>query len=164
MSTGSFDVATADGKERTLQTLINIVNGTDVTVTAHIYGSSVRLFGTNALHSLPSQGNKPKTFTVVYGHNATRTRNQHVIFGQRQHDDKQLTFVTKNATFQYRFAETEIQYRDEHKHITSAHLSFDVRFLVVLFQTTDCVCVCVINKYFSFLYIFAVTNGHCICQ
>lgn len=118
---------TVNGKERTFQMTISILNGTNVIVTATIYGSSVRLFDTNALHSLPSVGNKPKTFTVVYGHNTTRTRNQHVIFGQRQPGDKQLTFDTKNVTFSYRFAETELQYRDDHKHITFAHFSFDVR-------------------------------------
>lgn len=133
ISNATFDVITAEGKERTVQTLINVVNGTSFTVTANIYGSSVRLLGANALHTLPSYGDKPKTFTVVYGHNATRTRNQHVIFGQRQPGDKQLEFTTKNATFSYRFAETELQYRNEHKHITSAHLSFDVRFSLHLF-------------------------------
>lgn len=134
MSSATFDVVTDNGKERTLQTLINVVNGTDIIVTATIYGPSVSVLGINALHSLPSQGNKPKTFTVVYGHNATRTRNQHVIFGQRQIGDKQLAFVTKNATFSYRFSETELQYRDEHKHITSAQFSFDVRFYFPFFQ------------------------------
>lgn len=126
---------TEKDKERTLQAVINVVNGTEFNVVGTIYGSSVSLLGASALQMLPSLNGKqstPKTFTVVYGHNATKTRNQHVILGQRQPGDKQIAFESKNATFSYRFAETEFEYHDEHKHITSATLSFDVRLIVAI--------------------------------
>lgn len=132
ISNTTFEVNTEKDKERNLQAIINIVNGTTFNVIASVYGSSVNLLGASALQMLPtlnSKQNQPKTFTVIYGHNATQSRDQHVIFGERQMGDKQIAFITKNATFSYRFAETEFEYRDEQKHITSVKFSFDVRFL-----------------------------------
>lgn len=110
-----------------MQATLNIVNGTDVRVTATIYGSSISL-SSNMGKMNANKLIKPKTFTIVYGHNATQTRNRKINLGQRQHGDKLIEFVTKNVTLSIlkRFPEEEFAFYNKQKYITSVGFSFDV--------------------------------------
>lgn len=125
-----IDVNTEKGKERKLQAQFNVVNGTDVHVVGRIYGPSINLLDFDKLRKMTDSVQNPKTVTVVYAHNTTKTRNRKVNLGQRQRDDKVLNFQRKNVTFAYRFAEAEFDFKDEHKthYITSVDFSFDVNF------------------------------------
>lgn len=69
------------GSEKTLQAMFNIINGTNVIVTGKISGPSVNIFSGGMLQQLAksSQRTIPKTMTVVYGHNSTKTRNRKII-------------------------------------------------------------------------------------
>lgn len=134
-----IDVSLEIGKEKTLQAILTIRNASNIEVYASIYGPSVNIFDLYSLHrvdfsKVPLMKSKPKTFTVIYGHNATQTRNRKIILGQRQMGDKMIAFQKKNVTFSYRFAETEFQYQDDTKHITSVGFSFDVGFFSSLSQ------------------------------
>lgn len=121
-----------DSKKKTLQAMLSIVNGTNVVVTAKIYGSSVVVYGVNGLgDSIMSK--VPKTMTVVYGHNSTRTRDHKIVLGHRQPNDQQLDFQQKVVQYKYRFAEAEFKYptHEESKPfewITAVEFSFDVRY------------------------------------
>lgn len=121
-----FELGLEKGKERTLQATLNIVNGTNVHVTGEIYGPAVSVIDDLSRFTQHSNHVKPKTMTVVYGHNSTKTRNRKINLGSRQPGDKLIEYQTKNVTLSYRFAETEFVYHDEHKHITSVGFSFDV--------------------------------------
>lgn len=115
------------GKEKTLQTILSIINGTNFKVTATMYGASVNLFDADSLiKSLGEKQTKPKTFTVVYGHNSTRSLNRKINIGHRQHGDKMLAFQSKNVSISSRFAENEFEFQDNQKYITSIGFSFDV--------------------------------------
>lgn len=116
------------GSEKTLQAMLNIVNGTNVVVTGKISGPSVNVFSGGMLQQMAknSQRTIPKTMTVVYGHNSTKTRNRKIILGHRQNADKLLQFESKNVTFMYRFAETEFKYHNDKQSITAVAFSFDV--------------------------------------
>lgn len=116
------------GKEKTLVATINIINGINIHVVGKIYGSSVHLLDASTLQKFATAGNtnKPKTVTVVYGHNSTQTRNRKVNLGYRQNGDKLIAFQSKNVTFAYRFAETEFEFHDQQRHITCVGFSFDV--------------------------------------
>lgn len=127
----SIEVNAENGEEKTLQTQLNIINGQNITVVGKIYGPSVNLLNADSLQKYAlsnSAKNIPKTITVVYGHNTTRTRNRKVILGHRQMGDKLIDFQTKNVTFSYRFAETEFVYNNKYGSITSVGFSFDVGF------------------------------------
>lgn len=123
-----IEVNAEKGKEKTLIANINIINGINVRVVGQIYGSSVNLLDAGTFQKFATLGNtnKPKTMTVVYGHNSTQTRNRKVNMGYRQDGDKLIAFQTKNVTFAYRFAETEFEFHDQQKYITCIGFSFDV--------------------------------------
>lgn len=108
--------------------MLNIVNGTNVVVRGKISGPSVSVFSGGMLQQLAktSQRTVPKTMTVVYGHNSTKSRNRKIILGHRQQGDKLLRFESKNVTFMYRFAETEFNYHNDKQSITAVAFSFDV--------------------------------------
>lgn len=116
------------GKEKTLQAMLSIVNGTNVVVTGKISGPSVNVYSSGMLSQMAknSQRTIPKTMTVIYGHNSTRTRNRKIILGHRQPKDRPLETIAKNVTFTYRFAETEFEYHNDKQSITAVAFSFDV--------------------------------------
>lgn len=130
-SFAALELSLEKDKERTLQATINIVNGTRIHVTAAVHGPSVSVLDAGSVQRFALLRNQavPKTMTIVYGHNATKTRNRKVILGQRQPGDKLIDFQTKNVTLSFRFAETEFEYHDKQKHITSVGFSFNVRIL-----------------------------------
>lgn len=126
-SYGTIEVSSEEGKEKTLQAMFNIVNGTNVTVTAKIFGPSVSfLTGGHLLMYANRSRTNPKTMTVIYAHNSTQTRNRKIILGHRQPGDRLIQFETKNVTFMYRFAESEFKYQNEKQYITAVGFSFDV--------------------------------------
>lgn len=108
--------------------MLNIVNGTNVVVTGRISGPSVSIFGGGMVSQITNAGKRtaPKTMTVVYGHNSTRTRNRKIILGHRQNGDRLLGFESKNVTFTYQFAESEFKYFNDKQSITAVAFSFDV--------------------------------------
>lgn len=108
--------------------MLNIVNARNVTVTCKIFGPNVNVMtgGDLNLYAKSSQQTKPKTMTIIYGHNSTQTRNRKVILGHRQKGDKLIQFESKNVTFMYRFAETEFNYHNDKQFITAVGFSFDV--------------------------------------
>lgn len=109
--------------------MLNIVNGTNAIVTGRISGPSVSVLSGSMLQQLgkASKRTAPKTMTVVYGHNSTRTRDRKIILGHRQQGDKLLQFEAKNVTFAYRFAEAEFKYTNDKQSFTAVTFSFDVR-------------------------------------
>lgn len=129
-SYGNVEFTLEDDK-KTLQAMLNIVNGTNVVVSAKIYGSGVTVYGSGGMvHSIESK--TPKTMTVIYGHNSTRTRDHKIVLGHRQPGDEQLHFEQKIVEFKFNFAEAEFKYpiHDEPKptaSITAVEFSFDVR-------------------------------------
>lgn len=129
-SFAEISVSLEKDKERTLQATLNIVNGKNIHVRAEVYGPSVNLLDAGSLQKFALTRNQiiPKTMTIVYGHNATKTRNHIVSLGQRQLGDKLIDFQAKNVTLSYRFAETEFEFNDAKKYITSVGFSFDVSF------------------------------------
>lgn len=68
----------------------------------------------------------PKSFTFVYAHNMTQTKNRIVSLGQRQPNDKLLIQRKKLVKNMNRFAEGEFQYEDRNKFITTVTFSFSV--------------------------------------
>lgn len=112
-----------------MQATINIVNGTDVKVSAAVFGASVSLLTAdlNKKSSLLRRNkSNPKTFTVIYKHNATQTRNRKFNLGYRQPGDKLLQFENKNVTVGFRFAEKEFQFSEKGKYITAIGFSMEV--------------------------------------
>lgn len=121
----------------TLQAMLNIVNATNVIVTAELFGPSVSLttmtnnFQRGIHQSITSK--TPKTMTVIYGHNSTQTRNKKIILGHRQPGDRVLTEDRKVVKYKYRFAEAEFKYPEQESSsstkpaITAVEFSFDVR-------------------------------------
>lgn len=128
-STGSIEVNTTSNNEKSVQATLNLVNATKISVTAQIYGSSVTI-GSLAMNSGSNSQAKPKTFTVVYGHNNTQTRNRRIHLGQRQAGDRLLEFQHKNVTLPVnifkKFAEDDFVYYGKQQFITSIQFSFDV--------------------------------------
>lgn len=118
------------GQDKTLQLMLNIVNGSNVTVSGWIFGPSVNILTDRTLQQYAKNGQRagPKTMTVVYAHNSTQTRNRKIILGHRQPGDRLIQFESKNVTFMYRFAESEFKYHNEKQFITAVGFSFDVRF------------------------------------
>lgn len=116
-------------KEKTLQAQINIINGKNVHVVGKIYGPSVNILDADNLMKFGLLQSTPRTVTIVYGHNATRTRDRKVILGHRQQGDKLIDFQTKNVTFSYRFPETEFIYQNNRSSITSVGFSLDVSYM-----------------------------------
>lgn len=126
VSDGAIEVSTEVGKEKTLQAMLNIVNGTNIRVNCRIMGPIVTL-----LNGVPQVfnpfGDKPKTMTVVYGQNSTQTQNRIMALGQRQQGDEIIDFQHANVTAKFHFAEHEFEYHNKYVHITAAKFSFDVR-------------------------------------
>lgn len=126
-------MASEKGKEKNVQAILSIVNGTNFKVTATLHGSGVNLIDVGMLmKAIGDKDATPKTFTVVYAHNQTKSLNRKVVLGKRQHGDKMIAFQTKNVTLSSRFAESEFEYADKHKYITSIGFSFDVRVRSIL--------------------------------
>lgn len=132
-SYGTIEVSQEEGKEKTLQAMINIVNGTNVRVTVKIFGPSVSVLTGGDLHLFAKHGQQtiPKTMTVIYAHNTTKTRNRKIILGKRQSGDRLIQFESKNVTFKHRFAETEFKYQNDKQFITAVGFSFDVRYFSI---------------------------------
>lgn len=130
-STCYFEINQENDKEKILQATITIVNATDVEVSTAIHGSNFNVIHSDInsmkkMQMLMSEERTAKTFTVIYRHNGTQTRNRRFNLGQRQIGDKQLHFETKNATIGFRFAETEFKYNDPNKFITAIGFSLEV--------------------------------------
>jgi len=129
-STCYFEVNQENDQEKIVQATVSIINGTDVKVTAHVWGSIGALINDNMnpqkkMKILLNKDDDAKTFTVIYKHNATQTRYRKFNLGQRQFDDKQLHFETQNVTIGFRFAEKEFKYNDPTKCITAISFSFE---------------------------------------
>lgn len=107
--------------------MINIVNGTNVRVTGKIYAPAVNVFAKGIQYNFKENTKIPKTMTIVYGHNSTRTRNRKIVLGHRQPGDRELDSETKNVTITYRFPEFEFQYQNPSHSLTAVEFSFDVR-------------------------------------
>ncbi|XP_031630808.1 uncharacterized protein LOC116345515 [Contarinia nasturtii] len=134
---GSIDVSKEKGKEKTLQAQLNIVNGTNIHVTCKIYGPSVNLLDAATLGRMSSSTeNNPKTVTVIYGHNTSKTRNRKVNLGLRQTGDKLINFQRKNVTLSYRFPEAEFECKDKNNSITSVAFSFDSPTAIAFINST----------------------------
>lgn len=129
-SYGTIEVKTEDGK-KTLQAMLNVVNGTNAVVTAEIFGPRLQTHMAGAGYNLGTK--KPKTMTIVYGHNSTQTRNRKIVLGNRQPGDRVLDIQTKVVKYKYRFAESEFKYPQQtplpqtpQPSITAVEFSFDV--------------------------------------
>lgn len=109
---------------------MNIINATKISVTANIAVFSVFVGQQSAFNFGGNTQAKPKTFTVVYGHNATQTRNRRINLGQRQMGDRLLDFQYKNVTLPEKifkkFAEDDFFYNGKHQYITSVQFAFNV--------------------------------------
>lgn len=116
-----FNETVGDNK---LQVMLNIVNGTNVKVTGKIYGAKVSTFRGGMANNLPKP---PKTMTVIYGHNSTRTSNRKIILGYRQPGDMLIDTIVKNLTITNHFAETEFQYEKATHFFTAVEFTFAVR-------------------------------------
>lgn len=120
---------TLEDEKRTLQAMLNIVNGTNVVVTAKIYGETSTIYQGGLVHAIRAK--TPKTMTVIYGHNATQTRDHKIVLGHRQPGDEKLDFQKEIVAFKYRFAEAEFKYPTHEESnppsITAVEFSFDVR-------------------------------------
>lgn len=128
------------GKEKNVQVMLNVVNGTNVKITGKIYGPSVNVFNSDMLKQIAQSNQRtiPKTMTVIYGHNSTKTRNRKVILGHRQQGDRMIQFESKNVTYTYRFAETEFKYHNDKQYVTAIAFSFDVSSkLLVINECVD---------------------------
>lgn len=69
---------------------------------------------------------KTKSFTLIYEHNSTQTKERFINIGERQTNDKLIHTESKLVTSVSRFAEDDFQYEDELKSISCVEFSFDV--------------------------------------
>lgn len=71
--------------------------------------------------------NEPRSFVLIYEHNAIKTNTRHVVLGERQDGDallhQQSKLVKKNSN---RFAESDLNAEQSEWSITCVEFSFDV--------------------------------------
>lgn len=75
-----------------------------------------------------------KSFTMIYTHNNTQTKNHTVSLGQRQPNDKLLKVKRKLVRKSNHFAESDFVYRDNSRFITKISFAFDVS---IYYSTID---------------------------
>lgn len=112
---------------------IHVLNGRNFTAFISIYGHGVKQLS-NA-PEFPST----KSFTFVYRHSRTQSRNRSVSLGQRQPNDNLLAVKRKTVRIRNRFAQDDFQYEDINHFITKITISFDVRHSNSLLYIFVCV-------------------------
>lgn len=118
-------------RDNVVTAVINTINCTDTKTTVQVFVSKQghltsyrnssffrNIFGDRLLY--------PRSFTLIYAHNNTRSRNRIISLGQRQPNDKLLQFESKLVKVINRFAEDDFQYENETRSITKITFSFDV--------------------------------------
>jgi len=130
-SNATVEIKQEPGKERFVQSIINIINGTDVSIMASIYKASISM----NLFAL-DRNTRPKVFIVGYAHNTTQTRDRKINLGQRQQGDEMIGFESKNVTLKNRFAEHEFLFNAPNKFITSVGFSFSTPTAVAFVNST----------------------------
>lgn len=70
---------------------------------------------------------EPKSFTFIYAHNETRSKNRLLTIGQRQINDTLVKFEKITVTNELsRYPEQEISYNSPNAFITQVEFKFDV--------------------------------------
>lgn len=136
-STGTLDVQAAAcwESDKIVKSTINVINGTNVSVTATINGFDSTISSSTLMQIFDQKTYfQPKSFTLIYIHNATQSKYRKISIGQRQTGDKLLTFESKNVTISNRFAETEFEFENESTYLTYVGFSFSVSIKNVVAQ------------------------------
>lgn len=111
---------------------LNIRKCSNLNVTAQIYGHGASVATQLATDPFRAEifGDgifEPKSFALVYAHNATRSKDRYFKIGRRQYGDKLLKSekITVNNGFNS-FPQHEIEYIDPDSFITQMDFQFDV--------------------------------------
>lgn len=129
----AHDTNVGTRKETVVSSTLNIYNGTDVEVWVRIYGfgasMSRRIFTDPfTVEILGDKLFEPKSFALVYAHNATQTRYSTIHMGERQPGDHLLKFDSKyiQRTSTTNFPESEFEYSQTNAYLTHITFSFNV--------------------------------------
>lgn len=120
-------------KETVVSATLDIHGGTDVEVWVRIYGYGASMSSRIFVDPLTVEflGDKlfePKSFALVYAHNATQKRHHLISLGERQSGDHLMKFDSKfiQRTSTNNFPESEFEYSQADAYLTQISFSFDV--------------------------------------
>lgn len=121
---------------RTVKAIFYIHNALDLTVRALLKGHTraTSVYFPFRIINPNQKQYQPKSFTLVYVHNSTASRNRVVNIGERQKVDGLLFRTTKVVTTANRISSTDFLYENNTQSITCVEFAFDVRFVFFFFH------------------------------
>lgn len=114
-----------------MEAVFSVYNATDLKIQATLRGISIGIDFEGILRRHQFLDGRyrtfqPRSFTLIYEHNATQTNKRFVAFGERQSGDELINHQTKLVSISNRFAQGELYFEQPGRSITCIEFSFDV--------------------------------------